>query len=73
MRRVLLLSLLLAGCATAPEPQTVLCPVAPIAYTKDDERALKAEYDALPESSQLKRWIKDYIAERQSLRACAKP
>lgn len=73
MRRVLLLSLLLCGCATAPKPVTVLCPVVPIAYSKVDELALKAEYDALADASQLKRWIKDYIAERESLRTCAKP
>ncbi len=71
--RALLLTLLLAGCATAAPPRaaTVLCPVAPVAYTLDDEHALKAEYDALPDSAQLRRWIKDYIAERAALRACA--
>ena len=72
--RALLLTLLLAGCATAtlPRAATVLCPVAPVPYTLADEHRLKAEYDALPEASQLKRWIKDYIAERATLRACAK-
>jgi hypothetical protein len=72
MMRVLLFSLFLAGCATAAPPRaaTVLCPVAPVPYTLVDEHALKAEYDALPDTSQLKRWIRDYIAERATLRAC---
>ena len=74
MTRALLFTLLLAGCATVASPRatTVLCPVAPVAYSLDDEHALKVEYDALGGSSQVRRWIKDYIAERASLRACAR-
>ena len=74
MMRVLMLSFLLAGCATAGPPRAgdrARAPVAPVPYTLVDEHALKAEYDALPDTSQLKRWIRDYIAERASLRACA--
>ncbi|HWE46863.1 MAG TPA: hypothetical protein VG407_12630 [Caulobacteraceae bacterium] len=73
MKRVLLAVLLLAGCASnhGQKPVTVLCPVQPTAYSLADERALRAEYDALPDTSQLKRWIRDYIAERRSLRACS--
>ncbi|HEY3812873.1 MAG TPA: hypothetical protein VGL66_06575 [Caulobacteraceae bacterium] len=75
MRLAFVLPLLLAGCASAPTPSpaTVLCPVQPVAYTIDDEHALKAEFDALPATSQLRRWLLDYIAERAALRACATP
>jgi hypothetical protein len=47
--------------------------VQPVAYTIDDEHALKAEFDALPAASQLRRWLLDYIAERAALRTCATP
>ena len=77
MKRAWLCALLLSGCAATtlrPAPTgaaTVVCAVRPLAYSLDEEHALRAEFDALPDGSELKRWIADYIAERASLRACA--
>jgi hypothetical protein len=67
------IALALAGCATAPPTNTVIVTCIPLkAWSDADQDQLRAEYDALPKDAKMRLAFRDYIAMRDSDKACKK-
>lgn len=67
--RMALLGLLVASCAPFPATAPAVVAPYPVQYTCAQQRALAAEYRALPAGSMLARAMDDYRTERGALRA----
>ena len=68
---VLAMLVLLVACGTATPTVDIQVQCPPIAaYSQADQDAIRAAYDDLPPQSVLRRTIMDYLALRDSIRAC---
>lgn len=70
-RSIALFAALVTLTACTQEPPLLTCPTI-VAYTRSDQTRLADELKLHPDLTETPRWLADYIALRDQVRACQK-